>query len=84
MPEGFTVLVLKLGGDVRMTVFVAVIYVWTAVIVEVPASAFHTILKAATLDFAAHPRSHIRAAAIGLAHLLFWPARLALWTAHEV
>ena len=83
MPEGFTVLVLQLARNSRMAVFIAIVHVRTAVIVQVLARPFHAILKAAALDFAAHPGTHFLATAIRLAHL-FRPDLLHWRSAHEV
>jgi hypothetical protein len=53
-PEGIPVSIANLPGNIRMTVLVAVVHIWPAMIVKILAGAFHAILKPAALDVAAH------------------------------
>ena len=52
-PEGITVFVAQIAGNIRMTVFVAVVYIRTAMVIHVFACAYHAILKPTMLDLAA-------------------------------
>lgn len=67
-----------------MTVLIAVVHVWPTMVVEIFACAFHTILKATTLNVAALSLSHILSATVWVAHLAVILALWLLRSAHEM
>ena len=67
-PKCFAVVVGCIPGHIRMTVFVAVIWVGAAVVVIVPASAFDSIPIAALLDFAEFRGRSVPATPTVIAH----------------
>jgi hypothetical protein len=67
-----------------MTVLIPVVHVRPAVVVQIFVCAFHPILKATALDFAAHSLAHVRATTVRLAHLPIELAHRLIMSAHKV
>jgi hypothetical protein len=59
VPEGVSVLPSQFVWDVRMTVFVAVVWIRATMVIHILASAIHPVLEASLLDFVTSPRAHI-------------------------
>ena len=60
----FTVRISLVARNMRMTVLIAVVYVWPAMIIEIPVCAFDPIVKTLPLDFSPFLRWRIPTAAI--------------------
>jgi hypothetical protein len=74
-PESVTVFVTQFMGNIRMTIFVAVVYIRAAMVIHIFSRAYHAVLKPTMLDFAAFTPPHILSVATRITRLLI----LARW-----
>jgi hypothetical protein len=81
-PICIPIFVAHLARNIRMTVLIAIACICPAVVVAISACAFHTILKAATLNVATLSPPRVRSAAKWILHLLAMIAHLLVMITH--